>query len=173
MLCKPELNNLKEAKMVEEQVQSEEAKVEEEPKAKKPTKVKETSSGNKSMTKEEIISVVKNMTVLELAELVKALEEEFGVSAAAPVAMAVGGATAAAAAAPEEEKSEFTVILKEIGENKINVIKAVREMTTLGLKEAKDLVESAPKPVKEGVNKEEADSLKKKLEEAGAKAEIK
>jgi large subunit ribosomal protein L7/L12 len=159
--------------MVEEQVQSEEAKVEGEPKAKKPTKVKETSSGDKSMTKEEIISVVKNMTVLELAELVKALEEEFGVSAAAPIAMAVGGATAAAAAAPEEEKSEFTVILKEIGENKINVIKAVREMTTLGLKEAKDLVESAPKPVKEGVNKEEADSLKKKLEEAGAKAEIK
>jgi large subunit ribosomal protein L7/L12 len=158
--------------MVEEQVQSEEAKVEGEPKAKKPAKVKETSSGAKSMTKEEIISVVKNMTVLELADLVKALEEEFGVSAAAPVAVAVAGAPAAAAA-PEEEKSEFTVILKEIGENKINVIKAVREMTTLGLKEAKDLVEGAPKPVKEGVNKEEADSIKKKLEEAGAKAEIK
>lgn len=158
--------------MVEEQVQSEEAKVEEEPKAKKPAKAKETSSGAKSMTKEEIIAVVKNMTVLELAELVKALEEEFGVSAAAPVAVAAAGAPAAAAA-PEEEKSEFTVILKEIGENKINVIKAVREMTTLGLKEAKDLVESAPKPVKEGVNKEEADSIKKKLEEAGAKAEIK
>jgi large subunit ribosomal protein L7/L12 len=156
--------------MVEEQVQSEEAKVEEEPKAKKPTKVKETS-GAKSMTKEEIISVVKNMTVLELAELVKALEDEFGVSAAAPVAVAA--AVGAPAAAPEEEKSEFTVILKEIGENKINVIKAVREMTTLGLKEAKDLVESAPKSVKEGVNKEEADSIKKKLEEAGAKAEIK
>jgi large subunit ribosomal protein L7/L12 len=172
MLCRPELNNLKEAKMVEEQVQSEEAKVEGEPKAKKPAKVKEASSGAKSMTKEEIISVVKNMTVLELADLVKALEEEFGVSAAAPVAVAVAGAPAAAAA-PEEEKSEFTVILKEIGENKINVIKAVREMTTLGLKEAKDLVESAPKPVKEGVNKEEADSIKKKLEEAGAKAEIK
>ncbi len=159
--------------MVEEQVQSEEAKVEGEPKAKKPAKVKEASSGAKSMTKEEIISVVKNMTVLELADLVKALEEEFGVSAAAPVAVAAAGAPAAAAAAPEEEKSEFTVILKEIGENKINVIKAVREMTTLGLKEAKDLVESAPKPVKEGVNKEEADSIKKKLEEAGAKAEIK
>jgi large subunit ribosomal protein L7/L12 len=174
MLYKPELNNLKEAKMVEEQVQSEEVKVEGEPKAKKPTKVKETSSGAKSMTKEEIISVVKNMTVLELAELVKALEEEFGVSAAMPVSVAAAaGAPAAAAAAAEEEKSEFTVILKEIGENKINVIKAVREMTTLGLKEAKDLVESAPKPVKEGVNKEEADSIKKKLEEAGAKAEIK
>jgi large subunit ribosomal protein L7/L12 len=174
MLYKPELNNLKEAKMVEEQVQSEEVKVEGEPKAKKPTKGKETSSGAKSMTKEEIISVVKNMTVLELAELVKALEEEFGVSAAMPVSVAAAaGAPAAAAAAAEEEKSEFTVILKEIGENKINVIKAVREMTTLGLKEAKDLVESAPKPIKEGVNKEEADSIKKKLEEAGAKAEIK
>jgi large subunit ribosomal protein L7/L12 len=164
---------LKEAKMVEEQVQSEEAKVEGEPKAKKSSKVKETSSGAKSMTKEEIISVVKNMTVLELADLVKALEEEFGVSAAAPVAVAAAAGAPAAAAAPEEEKSEFTVILKEIGENKINVIKAVREMTTLGLKEAKDLVESAPKPVKEGINKEEAGSIKKKLEEAGAKAEIK
>jgi large subunit ribosomal protein L7/L12 len=162
--------------MVEEQVQSEEAKVEGEPKAKKPAKAKETSSGAKSMTKEEIISVVKNMTVLELADLVKALEEEFGVSAAAPIGLAAtmtAVQTPGGAAAPEEEKSEFTVILKEIGENKINVIKAVREMTTLGLKEAKDLVESAPKPVKEGVNKEEADSIKKKLEEAGAKAEIK
>ena len=126
------------------------------------------------MTKEDIISAVKTMTVMELAELVKALEKEFGVTAA-PVAMAaaVGGAPAAAAAAPEEEKSEFTVILKEIGENKINVIKAVREVTTLGLKEAKDLVESAPKPVKEGVNKDEAALIKKKLEEAGAKAEVK
>ncbi|MCJ7515856.1 MAG: 50S ribosomal protein L7/L12 [Dehalococcoidia bacterium] len=125
------------------------------------------------MTKEDIIGVVKNMTVMELAELVKALEEEFGVSAASMAMAAVGGAQAAAAAAPEEEKTEFTVILKEIGENKINVIKAVREVTTLGLKEAKDLVESAPKPVKEGVNKDEAAAVKKKLEEAGAKAEIK
>jgi large subunit ribosomal protein L7/L12 len=160
--------------MAEEQVESEQPKVEGEPKAKKQTKAKETSSGAKAMTKEDIIGVVKNMTVLELAELVKALEEEFGVSAAAPMAMAaMGGATSAAAAAPEEEKTEFTVILKEIGENKINVIKAVREVTTLGLKEAKDLVESAPKPVKEGVNKDEAAAVKKKLEEAGAKAEIK
>lgn len=160
--------------MTEEQVATEEPKVEGEPKAKKQTKVKEASSGAKTMSKEDIISVVKNMTVLELSELVKALEEEFGVTAAAPVAMAVaGGAPAAAAAAPEEEKSEFTVILKEIGENKINVIKAVREVTTLGLKEAKDLVEGAPKPVKEGINKEEAATIKKKLEEAGAKAEIK
>jgi large subunit ribosomal protein L7/L12 len=158
--------------MADEQVQSEEPKVEEEPKAKKQAKAKETSSGAKAMTKEDIIGLVKNMTVMELAELVKALEEEFGVSAA-PVAVAVGGAPAAIGAAPEEEKTEFTVILKEIGENKINVIKAVREVTTLGLKEAKDLVESAPKPVKEGVNKDEAAAVKKKLEEAGAKAEIK
>jgi large subunit ribosomal protein L7/L12 len=158
--------------MAEEKVESEEPKVEGEPKAKKQSKTKETSSGAKAMTKEDIIGVVKNMTVLELAELIKALEEEFGVSAAAPVAVAVGGAPSAAAA-PEEEKTEFTVILKEIGENKINVIKAVREVTTLGLKEAKDLVEGAPKPVKEGINKDEAAAVKKKLEEAGAKAEIK
>ena len=113
------------------------------------------------------------MTVLELADLVKALEEKFGVTAAAPVAVAAVASGAPVAAAAEEEKSEFTVILKEIGENKINVIKAVREVTTLGLKEAKDLVEGAPKPVKEGVNKDEAASIKKKLEEAGAKVEVK
>ena len=158
--------------MTQEQVESEqtEEKKVEEPKAKKPSKAKEASStGAKGMKKEEIIGAVKNMTVLELADLVKALEDEFGVTAA-PVAVA---ASAAAAAAAEEEKSEFTVILKEIGENKINVIKAVREVTTLGLKEAKDLVESAPKPVKEGVNKDEAAAAKKKLEEAGAKVEVK
>ena len=159
--------------MPEEKVESQEPEVEGEPKAKKQTKTKETSSGAKAMTKEDIIGVVKNMTVLELAELIKALEEEFGVSAAPVAVAAVGGAPSAAAAAPEEEKSEFTVILKEIGENKINVIKAVREVTTLGLKEAKDLVEGAPKPVKEGINKDEAAAVKKKLEEAGAKAEIK
>jgi large subunit ribosomal protein L7/L12 len=127
------------------------------------------------MTKEEIIAAVKKMTVLELAELVKALEEEFGVTAA-PVAVAAAPAAAGAPAATapaEEEKTEFTVILKEVGENKINVIKAVREVTTLGLKEAKELVESAPKPVKEGVSKEEAAMIKKKLEEAGAKVEVK
>ena len=127
------------------------------------------------MTKDELIAEIKKMSVMELAELVKALEEEFGVSAA-PVAVAApaaGGAPAqGGAATAEEEKSEFTVILKEIGENKINVIKAVREFTTLGLKEAKELVESAPKPVKEGVNKEEAAAIKAKLEEAGAKIEI-
>jgi large subunit ribosomal protein L7/L12 len=160
--------------MTQEQIESEQPKVEEEPKAKKQSKTKETSSGARGMTKEDIIAVVKDMTVMELAELIKALEEEFGVTAAAPIAgaPAVAGAPAAAAAA-EEEKTEFTVILKEIGENKINVIKAVREVTTLGLKEAKDLVESAPKPVKEGINKDEAASIKKKLEEAGAKAEVK
>jgi len=123
------------------------------------------------VTKEEIISAIKSMTVLELAELVKALEEEFGVSAA-PVAMAVPAA--AAAPPPEvEEKTEFNLILKEIGANKINVIKVVREVTTLGLKEAKELVESAPKAVKEGISKEEADLIKGKLEAAGATAEIK
>jgi large subunit ribosomal protein L7/L12 len=160
--------------MPEEKIESEEPKVEGEPKAKKQPKTKETSSGAKAMTKEDIIGVVKDMTVLELSELVKALEEEFGVSAAAPMAMAAaGGGPSASAAAAEEEKTEFTVILKEIGENKINVIKAVREVTTLGLKEAKDLVEAAPKPVKEGINKDEAAAVKKKLEEAGAKAEIK
>jgi len=127
------------------------------------------------MTKEEIVALIKGMTVLELADLVKALETEFGVSAAVPMAMAgpaVGGAAAGGAAAAEEQ-TEFTVILKEIGENKIAVIKAVREVTTLGLKEAKDLVEGAPKPVKEGVNKDEAATIKKKLEEAGAKVEVK
>jgi large subunit ribosomal protein L7/L12 len=161
--------------MSQEQVESEqvEEKKVEEPKAKKQSKAKETSSaGAKAVTKEEIIAVVKNMTVLELADLVKALEDEFGVTAA-PMAVAAAAGAPAAAAAAEEEKTEFTVILKEIGENKINVIKAVREVTTLGLKEAKDLVESAPKPVKEGVNKDEAAATKKKLEEAGAKVEVK
>lgn len=127
------------------------------------------------MTKDEMIAAIKSMTVLELAELVKALESEFGVSAAA-VAMpvAAGGAAPAAAAAPAaEEQTEFSVILKEIGANKIQVIKAVREVSTLGLKEAKELVESAPKPVKEGVTKEEAQNVKKKLEDAGATAEVK
>ncbi len=123
------------------------------------------------MTKDEIVTMIKGMTVLELSELVKALEEEFGVSAAMPMAVAAGPAAGAAAAA--EEQTEFTVILKEFGENKIAVIKAVREVTTLGLKEAKDLVEGAPKPIKEGVNKEEAATIKKKLEEAGAKVEVK
>ncbi len=120
----------------------------------------------------EIIESVKGMTVLELAELVKALEEEFGVSAAAPVAMAA--APSAALDAPEEEEqTEFDVILKAIGDKKINVIKVVREITGLGLKEAKDLVDSSPKTVKEKVNKEEAEAIKAKLVENGAEVEIK
>ncbi|MFH1003795.1 MAG: 50S ribosomal protein L7/L12 [Chloroflexota bacterium] len=123
------------------------------------------------MTSEEIMNAIKGMTVLELADLVKALETEFGVSAAAPVAIAAAPAGEAAAPA-EEEKTAFNVILKEIGANKINVIKAVRELTSLGLKESKDLVEGAPRTVKEGVTKEEADAAKQKLEAAGAKADI-
>jgi large subunit ribosomal protein L7/L12 len=119
----------------------------------------------------EIIESVKGLTVLELAELVKAFEEEFGVTAAAPVAMAA--APAAAAAPVQEEKTEFDVVLKGAGEKKINVIKAVREITGLGLKEAKDLVDGAPKPVKENVSKEEAEAAKAKLDEAGAEVEIK
>jgi len=119
---------------------------------------------------EGIMATIKGMTVLELSELVKALEAEFGVSAAAPVAVAAPAE--AAASADEEEKTEFNVILKGIGENKISVIRAVRELTTLGLKESKDLVEGAPKAVKEGVNKDEAAAAKVKLEAAGATAEI-
>ncbi|MFC1916094.1 50S ribosomal protein L7/L12 [Chloroflexota bacterium] len=120
------------------------------------------------------MATIKKMTVLELAELVKALEAEFGVSAMAPVVAAGAPSAAAEAAGPAaEEQTEFSVILKEIGANKINVIKAVREVTTLGLKESKDLVESAPKPVREGINKEEAAVVKEKLEAAGATAEIK
>lgn len=122
---------------------------------------------------DEIIEAVKGLTVLELSELVKALEEEFGVSAAAPVAVAPAAAAPAAGAAAEEEKSEFDVILKSAGDKKIQVIKAVREITGLGLKEAKDLVDGAPKPVKEKVSKEEAESIKAKLEEQGAAVEIK
>jgi large subunit ribosomal protein L7/L12 len=127
------------------------------------------------MTTEEILAAIEKMTVLELSDLVKAIETKFGVSAAVPMAVAAGPAAGGAAggAAAADEQTEFNVILKEVGENKIAVIKAVREVTTLGLKEAKDLVEGAPKPVKEGVNKEEAANVKKKLEEAGAKVEVK
>jgi large subunit ribosomal protein L7/L12 len=128
------------------------------------------------MTKDEFIEEIKKMSVLELSEIVKALETEFGISAA-PVAVAApagaAGGAAAGGAAEAEEKTDFTVILADVGENKINVIKAVREFTTLGLKEAKELVESAPKPLKEGVTKEEAANIKQKIEEAGAKVEIK
>ncbi len=126
------------------------------------------------MDKNQIMEAIKNMIVLELSELVKALEEEFGVSAAAPVAVAAAPGDAAAAAVPaEEEKTEFDVILAEVGSQKIKVIKVVRELTGLGLKEAKDLVDNAPKPVKEGVSKEEAEAAKAKLAEVGATVEIK
>lgn len=121
----------------------------------------------------EIIEAVKGLTVLELSELVKAFETEFGVSAAAPVAVGVAAAPAAAAEAVVEEQTEFDVVLMAAGEKKINVIKVVRELTGLGLKEAKDLVDGAPKPVKEKVAKEEAEAVKAKLVEAGASVEIK
>ena len=121
------------------------------------------------MSKEQIIEAIKGMSVLELNELVKAIEEEFGVTAAAPVAVVAGGG----AAAEVQEQSEFDVILANAGASKINVIKVVREITGLGLKEAKDLVDGAPKPIKEKVSKEEAESIKAKLTEAGATVEIK
>jgi large subunit ribosomal protein L7/L12 len=123
-------------------------------------------------TVEAILEEIKGLTLLEAADLVKKMEETFGVSAAAAV-VAGGGPAAGAAAPAAEEKTEFAVVLTEVGGNKINVIKVVREVTSLGLKEAKDLVDGAPKPVKEGVNKDEAASIKKKFEEAGAKVEIK
>ena len=121
----------------------------------------------------ELIDQIDKLTVLELADLVKQLEEKYGVSAAAPVAVVAGAAAGGGAAAPAAEKTEFDVILAEAGPEKIKVIKAVREITSLGLTEAKAFVESAPKAVKEGVTKDEAESVKKKLEEAGAKVEIK
>ena len=125
------------------------------------------------LSKDEILEAIGSMTVLELADLVKEMEEKFGVTAAAPVAIAAGGGGGAAAAAPAEEKTEFDVILKSGGEKKIQVIKVVRELTSLGLKEAKDLVDGAPKPVKEGVTKAEAEDMKKRLEEAGGTVELK
>ena len=124
------------------------------------------------MERAQILEEIGKMTVLELSQLIKDMEEKFGVSAAAAVAVA-GPAAAAAAAAPKEEKTEFTVMLNAAGENKVNVIKAVREVTSLGLKEAKDLVDGAPKPVKEGISKADAEAIAKKLTDAGAKAEIK
>jgi len=127
-------------------------------------------------TKEELLETIKGMSVLELADLVKALEDEFGITAAAPVAVAAAPVAAGDGGAPaaggDDEQSEFDVSLQDIGPNKINVIKAVREITSLGLREAKELVESAPARVKEGVAKDEADSIKAKLEEAGAVAEV-
>jgi len=142
------------------------------PRAAKAATTEEPSAqvAKKATTIDGIMATVKNMTVLELSELIKALEAEFGVSAAAPVAAVAAPAEATATAT--EEKTEFNVILKDMGANKINVIKAVRELTTLGLKESKDLVESAPTAVREGVNNDEANTVKQKLEAAGATVEI-
>ena len=125
------------------------------------------------MERTQILEAVSNMTVLELSQLIKDMEEKFGVSAAAAVAVAVAAPAAGPAAAAVEEKTEFTVVLTAAGENKVNVIKAVREITGLGLKEAKDLVDGAPKPVKEGVNKAESDAIVKKITDAGGKVEVK
>jgi large subunit ribosomal protein L7/L12 len=124
-----------------------------------------------AIAKQDILDAIGNMSVLELSQLIKDMEEKFGVSAAAAVAVAAPAAAGAAAAV--EEKTEFTVILAAAGENKVNTIKAVREVTGLGLKEAKDLVDGAPKPIKEGINKADAEAIKKKMEEAGAKVEVK
>ena len=128
-----------------------------------------------ALSQQEVVEYIKGISVLELSQLVKELEKELGVSAASamPMAMPAGGGAGGGAAAPVEEQTEFTAILTEIGTNKINVIKVVREVTSLGLKEAKDLVESAPKPIKEGVPKDEAAAIKKKFEDVGAKVEIK
>ncbi len=168
------------AKVEEEAEETVEARAEE--KVEEPKKQKETKQAapkpaatkeGRTMTKDELITAIKNMTVLELSELVKTLEAEFGVSAAAPVAVAAPAATAEAAPPEVEEKAEFTVMLKDVGANKINVIKTVREVTGLGLKESKDLVEAAPTTVKEGISKDEVATLKEKLEAAGATVEVK
>src|SRR6476659_7891123 len=126
-----------------------------------------------AIAKQEILDAIGKMTVLELSQLIKDMEEKFGVSAAAATVVAGPAGAGAAAAAPAEEKTEFTVMLTAVGDNKVNVIKAVREVTSLGLKEAKDLVDGAPKPVKEGISKADAEAVLKKLIDAGAKAEIK
>jgi large subunit ribosomal protein L7/L12 len=164
----------------ESEKQAKEEKTKKAPRAKKEVEEGEEQAASKEkkqakgLTKDEIIAAIKDMTVLDLADLVKSLEEEFGVSAA-PVAVAAPAAAPgeAAEAPPTEEKTEFSVSLKSFGEKKIEVIKAVREVTTLGLKQAKDLVEAAPQMVREGIPKEEAETIKKKLEAAGATVEIK
>ena len=172
---------VKEAPTAQKEVEVKEGEVKEAPTAQEEVKeeqVKEAPRAKKEakgLTKEEIIAAIKNMTVMDLADLVKTLENEFGVSAA-PVAVAAAsaaGPSVQAEASSAEEKTEFTVTLKSFGEKKIEVIKAVREVTTLGLKQAKDLVEAAPQVVKEGVPKEEAETTKQKLEAAGATVEIK
>ncbi len=149
---------------------TDEAVVEEKKEAKKATKAKKSNSGSKVT---EIIESVKNMTVMELSELVKTLEEEFGVTVAAPVTMAMPAAGGGAAEAVEEEQTEFDVILTNFGSNKIQVIKVVRSLTGLGLKEAKDVVDSAPSTVKEGIGKDEAEKVQKELEDVGATTELK
>ncbi len=126
-----------------------------------------------AIAKQDILDAIGSMTVLELSQLIKDMEDKFGVSAAAAVAVAAPAAGGGAGAAAAEEKTEFTVTLLAAGENKVNTIKAVREVTSLGLKEAKDLVDGAPKPIKEGINKADSEAIKKKMEEAGAKVEIK
>ena len=170
----------KEAEAVAEKAEAEEPKPareeEKKPKAEKKAAAEPPAPPAKEKVKvspalEGIMNTIKKLSVLELSDLVKALEAEFGVSAAAPVVAAA--AAPAEAEAPAEEQTEFSVILKDFGANKINVIKAVREVTTLGLKESKDLVESAPTPVREGINKEEAAVIKEKLEAAGATVEVK
>ena len=163
--------------MAEEETQTAEAEAEEATPAEK-AKPKASRGGRSSVANkiDQVFDLIKEMTVLELRDLNKRIEEEFGVTAAAPVAIAAAPAAAGGPAAPaeaEEEQTEFTVTLKDFGTNKINVIKAVREVTTLGLKEAKDLVESAPVAVKTDVAKDEAENVKKKLEEAGATVEVK
>jgi large subunit ribosomal protein L7/L12 len=175
---KPEEKPEAEAEVKEPEAKEPEAKAEaKEPEAKPEPKAEAKAEGKKPPKKlskgvEDIMNTIKKMTVLELSELVQALEDEFGVSAAMAVAAPAAGGPAAAAPAAEEQ-TEFSVVLKDIGANKINVIRAVREMTTLGLKEAKDFVESAPQTVKEGVTKDEAAMMKQKLEAAGATVEIK
>jgi len=161
------------AEAKEPEAKEPEAKAEaKEPEAKAAAKEPKAKAGAKSSAAvEAIMTSIKKMNVLELSELVKALQDEFGVSA--PVAVAAPAAAAAAAPAAAEEKTEFSVVLKEVGANKISVIRAVREVTTLGLKEAKDFVESAPQTVKDGINKEEANNIKQKLETAGATVEVK
>ncbi len=150
-----------------------EAIVETAAETKKETKAKSQKKETSGSKVQEIIETVKNMTVMELAELVKALETEFGVTTAAPVVAAAPAAVAAVAAPVAEEKTEFDVILTNFGNNKIQVIKVVRALTGLGLKEAKDLVDGVPKPVKEGISKDEANKIKKELEDAGATIEVK
>jgi len=168
--AKPEVKKPEaKAKAKKPEAKAEVKKPEAKAEVKKPAKVEV----KRSAAINEVIATVKKMTVLELSELVKALQDEFGVSASAMVAAPAAPAGAGAPAAAAEEQTEFTVILKEVGANKISVIRAVRELTTLGLKEAKDFVESAPHPVKEGVNKEEAATAKQKLEAAGATVEVK